>query len=259
MKEYKISELMENYTDNELFLEGEQTVDTEKAVSDLLGQVKPKKRIKPLFKVIAAAAAAVVLAGAATATTFVISNQFTTPTNLTITNAEDFRDVGMDFKDWGPPMKVEEGNRLIFTAGGEDIDITDLVGESTPYIYTYVNTNGDTCYVVVGGAAGDYGFVDLFPYGSEGEWASDGANSMTPKDQWVEIEDGTQFESEEALQEAIEEAKASGYKPWFVTAVKELGLWDVTNGHGEWLYDPVDFNESLGYVYSSESDENSEQ
>ncbi|MCH5200362.1 MAG: hypothetical protein J1F60_05315, partial [Oscillospiraceae bacterium] len=58
-KELDITKIMDDYTDNEFFVEGEQAVDTEKAVGELLAQVRPKKRMKPIFKVLIAAAALV--------------------------------------------------------------------------------------------------------------------------------------------------------------------------------------------------------
>ena len=257
MKEYRISELMENYTDNEFFVEGEQTVDTEKAVSDLLGQVQPKrKKVKTLFKVMIAAAAAVVLAGAVTAGTLVLSGSFVTPTNLGVSYRpeDDGYYLEVDATDEVMPIKVEEGNRLFFTADGEYTDITDLVDENTPYIYSYVNTEGYTCYVAVGGAAGDYGYFNLYPIGDSGEWNLDGRNTNVPIEERKMIPSGTEFESLEELYKAVNEEKRSFHKAWVLAACDELGLWDVIKCLSEISsYRTVEeFNESLGYVFSGE-------
>lgn len=69
MKELKISELMNDYTDNELFLEGQQTVDAEKAIKAVTERISPKKKtkVKPLFKALIAVAAAAALTGAVSA------------------------------------------------------------------------------------------------------------------------------------------------------------------------------------------------
>ena len=224
-KEYKISELMENYTDNEFFLEGEQTVDTEKAVNDLLAQVRPKKRMKPLFKVIAAAAAAVVLAGAATAGTLVLNGSFKTPTNINVSyKAEgDSCYVHFDSTEETSPIKVEENDRLYFIADGEHTDITDLVDENTPYIYSYVNTEGFTCYIIAGGAAGDYGYFELLPVGDTGTWSASMSNTRASEDSWIELLNGVEY-----TPEAVDEAFRSVYRTWVLAAFDELGLWSAT-------------------------------
>ena len=247
MKEYKISEIMEDYTDNEFFVEGEQTVDTEKAVSELLGQVKSrKKRIKPLFKVLIAAAAAVVLAGAATAATIAVSS-FTTATNLKVTGT--YNNVHTDSSEEIVPIRVEEGNRLIFTADGDYTDITDLVDENTPYIYRYINDMGYECYVIVGGTAGNYGYVDLYTVGM-GRWDADLTNARTPEEQHIVIPDGTHFDSEEECDAAYEEVFRSERQPWYSNALDELGV-DVM--FSRWtVLDPIEFNESIGYVFPVE-------
>ena len=249
-----ITKIMDDYTDNEFFVEGEQAVDTEKAVNELLAQVKPRKKMKPVFKVLIAAAAAAVLAGTAAAATLVVSKQFTTPTNLVVFDSNGTTDIDITLyvAQIDIPIKVEEGNRLIFTAGGEHTDITDLVDENTPYIYPYVNTEGDTCYIIVGGAKGDYGYAELFPYSHNEKWFSYGRNSKNPYELQIKIPDGTEYASFEEMMEAVNEMKRSCYKPWYLTALDSLGLWDKREGHCEDGEDPVEFNKSFGYVYPDE-------
>ena len=165
MKEYRISELMENYTDNELFLEGEQTVDTEKAVSELLAQVKPKKRIKPVFKVFIAAAAAVsVLAGAVVGSDF-LSGSFTSGSGVKFKYevSDDGSDCGYEAYLHYRGTLTTENDRLYLKTGDETVDITDLTDEKTPYIHSYTNPGtGDDAYIIAVGTPTHYEFVDLF-------------------------------------------------------------------------------------------------
>ena len=234
MKKIDITELMDSYTDNEFNIGGEAGAEADKVVSAVLPQVKQRKRVKPLFKVIAAAAA--VLAGSAAAVTAIVNSHFTSLTNLEISYGGEFDGLSIDVTDAVVPINVETGNRLIFTANGEHIDITDLVDENTPYIYAYVNADGDDCYIIVGGAAGDYGYADLFHYGTEGQWYSAGQNAAMPIDRQAE------FESHEAF-------VRSWYKPWYAAALDRLSLWDTHEGYGEDHVDPVEFNKSIGYIY----------
>lgn len=254
MKELEITELMRDYTDDEFNIEGDNTANTEKVVENVMAKVKTKKRMKPLFKVLIAAAAAAVLTGTAAAATLVISKQFTTPTNLVVIDSggiNDF-DLRIDIAQTGTPMRVEKGNRLIFTVGGEHTDITDLVDENTPYIYPYVNTEGDTCYIIVGGAEGDYGYAELLPYSNNEKWFSYGHNCTNPHELQKKIPDGTEYADFEEMMEAVNEMKRSWFKPWHLNALDSLGLWDKHEGLCEDCLDSAEFNKSFGYVYPDE-------
>lgn len=252
--ELDITKIMDDYTDNEFGIEGELAVDEEKAVSELLAQVKPKKKMKPIFKALIAAAAAAVLAGTAAAATLVVSKQFTTPTNLVVIDGNGISDIDIQLyiAQIDIPLRVEEGNRLIFTAGGEHTDITDLVDENTPYIYPYVNTEGDTCYIIVGGAEGDYGYAELFPYSNNQKWYSYGHNFTNPQELQTKIPDGTEYAGFEEMMEAVNEMKRSCFKPWHLTALDTLGLWDKQEGGCDDSLDPAEFNRSIGYVFPDE-------
>lgn len=173
MKEYRISELMENYTDNEFFVEGEQTVDTEKAVSELLGQVRPKKRMKPIFKMlIAAAAAAALFAGATIASSSIIGKgHFTTALNARVEyDSWDGREgeyythsqlFSYETTDLIYPTEERDG-RLYFTADEQNVDITDLIDRKTPYIYTYtIPQTGFPVHIIVGGDPDELSYVEL--------------------------------------------------------------------------------------------------
>ena len=178
MKEYRISELMENYTDNEIFLEGEQTVDTEKAVSDLLAQVKPKKKMRPLFKGLVAAAAAVVVLTGSVITAAALSFGFTTATGRQV---EYFPVIDGHQYLWSSStaelddaLTLEDG-RLILNVDGKSIDITDMVDRKTPYIYSYELPESEkTAYVIAGGTPEEYGVVDMV-YNEGTGWLGMGA------------------------------------------------------------------------------------
>lgn len=265
-REIDITMLMDNYTDNEFNIGGEPAVEADKVVSAVLPQVKQKKKVKPLFKVIAAAAAAVVLAGTTAATAFTIKGGYTTSTG-----AEVSYEFGENHGIWNishgaeEVLRVEEGNRLMFVADGQYIDITDLVDENTPYIYSYENSNGDTCYIAAGGAAGDYGYVSMIPIPMSEDyvgWDENGYNVQVPREQRKEYpadiivydDDEMKEEKWEAYYKARDEAMRSWFKPWCLAAFEETGIWGSINGFGENVHPDwsVEFNESIGYVYPDE-------
>ena len=268
-REIDITKLMDSYTDNEFNIGGEAGVDADKVIGAVLPQVKQKKKVKPLFKVlIAAAAATVVLAGTAAASRIVISGGYETPTGISVSYRFSENDGSWSTHfddDRTDPIKVEEGNRLIFIADGQNIDITDLVDENTPYIYTYDNSVGDACYIIVGGAAGDYGYIETIPMPVDEDvikWREYGWNTHVPKDQWIEGPEGITIygddemaeEKWEAYYKADNEAKRSWFKPWCLAAFDELEIWGSINGYGENVAPEYisEFNESIGYVYPAE-------
>ena len=178
MKEYRISELMENYTDNEIFLEGEQTIDTDKAVGDLLAQVKPKKKMRPLFKGLVAAAAAVVVLTGSVITAAALGLGFTTATGRQV----EYHPVidghqylwSSSTAELDDALTLENG-RLILNVDGKSIDITDMVDRKTPYIYSYELPESEkTAYVIAGGTPEEYGVVDMV-YNEETGWLGMGA------------------------------------------------------------------------------------
>ena len=171
-KELDITKIMDDYTDNEFGIEGELAVDEEKAVGDLLAQVKQKKRIKPIFKVLIAAAL-VGLMGATAANGFF----FTTITGES--NAYYIDGNGLPHYEstsyldgteiLARIVRLEDG-RLYFVADGGKTDITDLIDEETPYIYKLHDLPADkpNCenYIIVGGTPEQYGFISFVPSGS---------------------------------------------------------------------------------------------
>ena len=175
-REIDITELMDSYTDNEFNIMGEAGVDAENIVSTVLPQVKQKKKVKPLFKVLIAAAAAVVLAGAATAAGFIGKGVFTTATNLEFGYdvGEHYTFISIDLTNAVPPVKLEDG-RLYFTLDGMHKDITELVDRTTPFIYSYTNPETNRpIHIIVGGDPDKYAFVELMKVDELG-WQGIGA------------------------------------------------------------------------------------
>ena len=191
-KEIKITELMREYTDEEFNIEGENAADTEKVLESVMGQVKPKKRIKPLFKVLIAAAAAVCVAGGTVAASAFISKG-TVTTAAGGYFAFDIQEDG-SWKGGGSignqvDVVTMEDGRLYFNLNGKSTDITDLVDRTTPYIYSAtVPETGEPSYIIAGGTPEEYGFVDLVYVEGIG-WEGDGNINGDPVNSmiWVTI------------------------------------------------------------------------
>lgn len=176
MRKIDITELMDNYTDNEFNIGGEAGVEADKVVSAVLPQVEQRKKVKPLFKVIAAVAAAVVLAGAATAAALIISSGTFTMANGGESSYELYSDgtgvvtivIGMD------DFLMKEDDRLYFSIDGRRADITDIIDPHTPYIYTYeTEGNSEPVHIIIGGTPEHYAYVQMAYYEGLG-WSGTG-------------------------------------------------------------------------------------
>ena len=92
---------------------------------------------------------------------------------MSIGGADDGPTMAMSngLDDNGDPtiIALEEG-RLWFVAGEERVDVTDLVDEETPYVWTQWMEDGSLHYIIVGGTPEDYGWSEgmKFPDGSGG-------------------------------------------------------------------------------------------
>lgn len=68
----------------------------------------------------------------------------------------------VDFSTGSAPAVIEN-NRLWFIADGQHIDITDIIDENTPYIYTAVNnTTNRPSYIIIGGTPDDFGYAEIW-------------------------------------------------------------------------------------------------
>ena len=174
--ELKISELMDDYVDNKVCIEGDTWVDNEELKELVLTQAKTKRKIKPLFKVGAVAAAAVVAAATTMAATTAIGGKFRSAggSEYTYEFKERYTQATMGPADYESLLKEKDG-RLYLTVDGETTDITDLIDRQTPYIYTYTNdesniVSGKVSYVIAGGTPDDYGVVDIAYIEGLGWW-----------------------------------------------------------------------------------------
>ena len=198
MKELKISQLMDDYVDNEVCIEGETLVDNEELKGLVLGQAETKRKVKPLFKGLIVAAVAACLVGVAGASTIaVISSKYTSVLGSEIEyNLQAYPDrwqiwtVGLDRI---LPVTME-AERLFFNADGEKSDITDIINENTPYIHKSVNAEGYPCWQITGGTLDDYGYLEIYQ-NSEG-WKADGLFAKNDE----------------------------GYKPWAAAAIEMVGV-----------------------------------
>lgn len=276
MKEYRISEMMENYTDKELFLEGEQTVDTEKAVSELLGQVKKRPLIRPAFKAAIAALVAAVGIGAMFGFTPEQGGIVTLSNYMVSYKVMDYDDVppntagryydeeGVFYYDQKDSnidhlVRLEQG-RIIFTGDGQHIDVTDLIDEETPYIYPYKNAgDGSQGYIVIGGTPDFFAFADIYYLRDSYEWfgvrffVEDMAVYPENADYEKDFEDIFRLERDILWERHHEYADSGrlipdslGFDRWLYNAGKELGL-DI--------YDLYGGTQELIYFYDAETDE----
>lgn len=166
----KITELMDNYTDNEFLIEGGQEADAEKVLQGVNAKVKVKKHLKLRTKVIIAFAAVFIglfAITAATRTTTFVSR---------LGYIDDWSAISAEYTDtnshrtdnWVEPYKIVNG-RVFFTAvdeGEEEIDITDLISEEKAFYYEYSKADSSgkvhDCIIAVGGTPDDLGYGEMF-------------------------------------------------------------------------------------------------
>lgn len=173
----KISRLMDAYTDNEFFIQGESEVNMDTVKNNVI-QKAAKKKMKPIAKAVIGAAAAAVLAGGTAAVTIPIvmsgSQNTAAGTTYNYSIRDDGYSISINSGDYADIMTEEDG-RLYFNLKGETTDITDLVDRETPYIYAYSNTEtGDKNYIVMGGTPEQYAIIDLTYIDGGIGWKGDG-------------------------------------------------------------------------------------
>ena len=109
------------------------------------------------------------------------------------------------------PIKEEDG-RLWFVAGGQKLDITDKVDESTPYIYEHTDAaTGQKGYVVAGGTVDDFGWVEIVLLGETCGMSGDNYSTVSlvrPQEDGGEVTIGS----------------ANQNKLWFQAALDQLGI-----------------------------------
>ena len=175
LRKVDISRLMDAYEDTEFLPKEEILVNTEQIKQEVIRAVKVKRRtVKKTALVAAALAACLALAGwgyGGKIFDFLSGGQVSIGGRGgdIIGSATVVMSDGLD--DSGRPtiIALEEG-RLWFVATGERIDVTDLVDEATPYVWTQRQEDGSLHYILVGGTPEDYGWYEgvEFPDGSGG-------------------------------------------------------------------------------------------
>ena len=173
--EIKISRLMDAYTDNEFFIQGESEVNMDTVKNNVIEKAA-KKKMKPVAKVLIGVAAAAVLGVGATAATFIMQGSVTNASGATYDYevTDHGYSIALSVTDYGSILTLEDG-RLYFNMGDERTDVTDLMDNQTPYIYAYTNADtGLKNYVVLGGTPEEYYIIDLTYLEGIG-WQGDGA------------------------------------------------------------------------------------
>lgn len=180
MKQTEISRIMDEYTDGDLFFDGESDIDSEAVKSRVLDKIqaetrtdvqtaKPKGLKKPLKIFIAAAAAVCCLSAAALAVGLPYTHTtIVTKSEITLTT-DKMGNRSMKVEKGNPPFEYRDG-RIIFTAFEEEKDITDLIDDETPYICSYIyEETGLEAYIAVGGNPGHTGFTEIVNIGTAEE------------------------------------------------------------------------------------------
>lgn len=125
-----------------------------------------------------------------------------------------------------PPVELR-GGRLWFTADGQELDITGLVDENTPYIYTRTDPgSGTTGYIIVGGTPENFGWAE---FGADTKGAEFGVTENAGTDYYVSNREW--FAVDEVTEELwYERIVPQGYGfvtvyyPWYKEAKAQLDL-----------------------------------
>ena len=206
-----ISRLMDAYEDTEFMPEEEIFVDTERIRQEVIKTVKGKRRTARRMAIVAAAlCACLALADWAYGGRIyrLLSGQ-TMSVGGTAAAGSITVDLTDGLDDNGDPaiIALEEG-RLWFVAGEERVDVTGLVDEETPYVWTQWMEDGSLHYIIVGGTPEDYGWYEgmKFPDGSGG--GSGVFHSRTDLSQAEQLEDPDWYTAgREQVEELWEEGR----------------------------------------------------
>ena len=251
--ELDITKIMDDYTDNEFGIEGEQTVDTEKAVSELLAKVKPKKTFRTSFFKVLIAAAALVCLTAIVGFTYLTYEWSISGNSMVMSQQGNTTSYQMTFngEKMDHPIRLEDG-RVILTYEDEETDITDLIDEETPFIYTYTNpVTGWEGYIIAGGGTEDLGYANVYYLGEDFGYEAFGVNYFIPSDidfvYWAELHIAGEID-DETYENATNRTFEQGHKKWFVSAWQQLGHDGFDDFKGGLSMD--DFDEVLEGTFS---------
>lgn len=161
----KVSEIMDNYTDNEFLIEGQQEVSADMVSEGVLAKIKAEK--KPLrlrTKILIIAAAVTALAGITGAS--LNDAYFTSQVGDEVSGLGGMSSIHGDMIAPYTIVENEDGKKVFFTANNEYIDITDYInrGENYYYYFSEVDNrcNEYPAILCVGGTIDDLGFGEYF-------------------------------------------------------------------------------------------------
>lgn len=205
-KQYKISELIDGYTDNEFLIEGQPGAEAEAVLSGVMTNVKPKKHLKFGGKVLlaAAVAAAVSLMAAAALPTKIYTLADGSTVNV-MSDGAVMRGNPALSKNFDYIYKVENG-RVYFTFDGQHLDITDEIDFDCAYWYrSEIKDNmGNTHerWIIVGGTPEHMGwFESVVDFDGKGNNSINAAGSLQYYQFYVDGEVVTLTEWEENTEE----------------------------------------------------------
>ena len=173
----EISELMEQYTDTEFIPEEEHELDVDLIKKRVITAVQGKRHTARRTGLVAAAlAACLALVGWAYG-----EQIYTLMSGDQLSIGENHISISLStgYDEAGTPLVVSwEAGRLWFVADGQHIDITDRINESTPYIYSSEDDEGNRTVVVVGGEPERCGWMERWE-AADGMSAAEVYDSMT--------------------------------------------------------------------------------
>ena len=202
---------------NERLLDALEKIDEELIEEAAPGNKPPKKKANITCQrrrlsyrkgwFVAVLAASLFLVGAGSVVTI-----YNLVVGFGVEQTEDYFSV--NFSEGVAPAVIENG-RLWFVAAGEHIDITDIIDENTPYIYSTVNTRtNQPSYIVIGGTRDDFGYAEIWVnQGEIGFAARRGELSMMMKLTIQQFQQGLWKEPAESMEGT-----------WLINAIKQLEL-----------------------------------
>ena len=202
---------------NERLLDALEKIDEELIEEAAPGNKPPKKKANITCQrrrlsyrkgwLVAVLAASLFLVGAGSVVTI-----YNLVVGFGVEQTEDYFSV--NFSEGVAPAVIENG-RLWFVAAGEHIDITDIIDENTPYIYSTVNTRtNQPSYIIIGGTRDDFGYAEIWVnQGEIGFAARRGELSMMMKLTIQQFQQGLWKEPAESMEGT-----------WLINAIKQLEL-----------------------------------
>lgn len=163
MKRLRISELMDEYTDDEFFPSGGSVSSPEAIKGRVLATAKvpaDKKRMPRRKKLLLSAALAAMMALLLGAGLPFIQHQLVSGELFFQQNADGSKITGL--VHYGPPLVELEDGRLFFNQDeGLRVDVTDLISDEAPYIFDGSDPDsGKTYYIIAGGTPEYYGYLE---------------------------------------------------------------------------------------------------